>query len=390
MKVAVIGGGPAGLMAAEAASARGAEVSVYDQMPSLARKFLMAGKSGLNITHTEEAQQFLARYDAPLLREIVAAYGGSEAVREWMAGLGIEEAVGSSGRVFPLQMKASPLLRRWLARLEERGAVVRLKHRWSGWDGGTTVQFEGPDGEISVEADRLILACGGGSWRRLGSDGAWTEQFSSQGLETAPFRASNAGVLIGWSEHFRDRFEGEALKNVRFSAGGESNRGEAVITKRGLESGGIYPLTKYLLGGGTLTVDLLPDVSEAKLAAKLSVQKPKQSLSNRLRKGARLQGVKAGLLREALSPEELRDAGRLAAGIKALPLRVDGPVPLDEAISTAGGVPWTELSDGLELKAHRGVFCAGEMIDWDAPTGGYLLTACKATGWAAGQNAALP
>lgn len=384
MKVAVIGGGPAGLMAAEAASSRGAEVTVYDQMPSLARKFLMAGKSGLNITHTEDPQRFFARYDEPRLREIVAAYGGAEAVRAWMAGLGIEETVGSSGRVFPQQMKASPLLRRWLTRLEERGVAVRLKHRWSGWDGGTGLRFETPDGRTSVAADRLILACGGGSWRRLGSDGAWTDLLFAQGLDVAPFRASNAGVVIGWSEHFRERFEGEALKNVRFSAGGESNRGEAVITKRGLESGGIYPLTKYLSGGVTLTVDLLPNVPEAKLAAKLSAQSSKQSLSNRLRKGARLQGVKAGLLREALSPGELRDSGRLAAGIKALPLKVSGPAPIDEAISTAGGVPWAELTDGLELKAQPGVFCAGEMIDWDAPTGGYLLTACLATGWLAG------
>ena len=387
--VAVVGAGPAGLMAADAASAEGAQVTIYDQMPSVARKFLMAGKSGLNITHTEEQSAFLGRYgDDPRVRLLVEGFGG-DAVRRIMAELGIPEHIGTTGRVFPSMMKASPLLRAWLSRLADRGVEVRTRHRLNAWDGARQLTFTSPEGDHRTEPDAIIFACGGGSWRRLGSDGAWAEVFASADRQVRPFRPSNVGLVVDWSPIMVERFEGAPLKNVRFtSPDGEQSRGEAVITKRGLESGGIYPLAASLENGGTLTIDLVPGRTETAIAERLFKQKKGQSLSNSLRKAVKVEGLKAALLREGANPEDLRDAGKVAARLKALPLTIKGTVPLDEAISTRGGVPWTMLDEDLMLKGAPGVFCAGEMIDWDAPTGGYLITACLATGERAGWAAA--
>ncbi len=394
MKVAIVGGGPAGLAAADAVSASGAEVAVFDQMPSLGRKFLMAGKSGLNITHTEEPERFLARYDEDRLRTIVAGFGGAERVRAYMAELGIEEHLGSTGRVFPSAMKSSPLLRAWLARLGDRGVTFHTRHRLAVWS-ETGLTFQTPAGEKRVEADRIIFAAGGGSWRRLGSDGAWTEAFTARGIALRPFQPSNGGFLVPWSEHLLERFEGAPVKNIRLTApGGETTRGEFVLTRRGIESGGVYALSAPLVGAladgpVTLTLDLLPGKSDMQIAERLRGQNPKQSLSNRLRKGLRLTGVKAALVREGASKEELATPEALADRIKAVPITITAPAPIDEAISTRGGVPWGELTDDLMLEKCPGTYCAGEMIDWDAPTGGYLLTACLATGWKAGEAARL-
>jgi len=387
--IAIVGAGPAGLMAADAASAEGAKVTIYDQMPSVARKFLMAGKSGLNITHTEGQQAFLERYgDDPRIKLLVEGFGATD-VRQFMADLGIPEHIGSTGRVFPSMMKASPLLRAWLTRLGERGVEVRTRHKLIKWDGARSLSFATPNGDVTAAPDAVVFAFGGGSWRRLGSDGVWTQLFASVDRRAKPFRPSNVGLMVDWSDVLLDRFEGAPLKNVRFTApDGERSRGEAVITKRGLESGGIYPLAPSLENGGVLTIDLLPDRTEIAIAERLFKQKKGQSLSNSLRKAVKVEGLKAALLREGATWEELKDMGRVAARLKALPLHVEGTVPLDEAISTRGGVPWTMLDDDLMLKGAPGVFCAGEMIDWDAPTGGYLLTACLATGERAGWAAA--
>lgn len=387
--VAIIGAGPAGLMAADAASAEGAKVTIYDQMPSVARKFLMAGKSGLNITHTDEKPAFLDRYgDDPRIRLLVEGFG-SDAVRRFMAELGIPEHIGSTGRVFPRMMKASPLLRAWLARLAGRGVEVRPRHRLISWDGARRLTFDTPEGEQIVEPDSIVFACGGGSWRRLGSDGSWTVLFESADRKVRPFRPSNVGLMVRWSSLLIERYEGAPLKNVRFTApNGEQSRGEAVITNRGLESGGIYPLASILEQGGILTIDLLPGRTEVSIAERLFKQRKGQSLSNSLRKAVKVEGLKAALLREGAIAEDLRDAAKIAARLKALPLRVEGTVPLDEAISTRGGVPWPMLDEDLMLKGAPGVYCAGEMIDWDAPTGGYLITACLATGERAGWAAA--
>ena len=384
MKVGIVGAGPAGLMAAETAAAQGATVTVFDHMPSPARKFLMAGKSGLNITHAEDPEAFLSRYHDARMEEIVRSYGGAAAVRSWMAGLGIEERVGPTGRVFPVMMKASPLLRAWLQRLEKQGVTIRRRHRWTRWDGGTQICLETPTGKIDESFERLILACGGGSWRRLGSDGAWADVMAKCGVSPLPFKASNAGLLIAWSDVMQS-LAGTPLKNIRLTApSGASSRGECVITKTGLESGGIFPLAKEFDQGGDLLVDLLPDLTTEAIIARLDRQSAKQSLANRLRKAVKIDGVKRALLREVTPAGELKDHAMLASRLKALPLAVSGLAPLDDAISTRGGVPWSALDEHLELKAAPGVFCAGEMIDWDAPTGGYLLTACLASGQRAG------
>lgn len=393
-RVAIIGAGPAGLMAAEAALEAGARVSIYDAMPSVGRKFLMAGKSGLNITHSEDENVFRRRYDAPdgRLADMVAAFGPGEVVR-WMAGLGVEAHVGSSGRVFPVGMKASPLLRRWLARLGEGGATLHTRHRWTGWDDSGALLFDTPDGKRRVETDATILALGGASWSRLGSDGAWADILAAQGVGLEPFAASNCGFVTGWSDKM-GVYEGAPVKGVALSAHGQSVRGDFVITKAGIESGAVYPLAAALRaviaakGAATLIIDLLPETDEAALAARLGAQPPKESLSNRLRKAARIEGVKAALLHEAARGAAPREAGALARLIKALPLSLTGTAPMDTAISTAGGVSWAALDARLMLKSVPGTYCAGEMIAWDAPTGGYLLTACLAMGRAVGRGAA--
>ena len=391
--VAILGAGPAGLMAAEAALAGGARVDIYDAMPSAGRKFLMAGKSGLNITHSEDEGVFRTRYDAPdaRLAAMVEAFGPSEIIK-WMAGLGIEAHVGSSGRVFPIGMKASPLLRRWLARLGEAGAVLHTRHRWTGWDDGGALVFETMSGRTSVTPDAAVLALGGASWRRLGSDGAWAHILAGRGVTPLPFAPSNCGFLVQWSAKMAAH-EGAPVKGVALSAHGQTVRGDFVITRSGIESGAVYTLAAALRrdiaadGRAVLTIDLLPEADEATLTVRLAAAHPKDSLPNRLRKAVKVDGAKAALLFEVTKGAPPREAEELARLIKALPLTLTGTAPMDTAISTAGGVPWDELDESLMLKALPGVYCAGEMIAWDAPTGGYLLTACLATGRVAGRAA---
>lgn len=389
--VAIIGAGPAGLMAGEAALAGGARVDIYDAMPSAGRKFLMAGKSGLNITHSEDEALFRKRYDAPdaRLAAMVEAFGPSEIVK-WMAALGIEAHVGSSGRVFPGGMKASPLLRRWLARLGEAGAQLHTRHRWMGWDETGALVFDTMTGRVSTKPDATILALGGASWKRLGSDGTWASLLAAKGVALESFAPSNCGFTRDWSDKMRVH-EGAPVKGVKLSAGGQSVRGDFVITRAGIESGAVYPLAAALrreisgAGQAALYIDLLPDADEAAIAARLASAHPKDSISNRLRKAAKLDPVKIALLNEVMKGQLPKEPEALARLIKALPLPLTGTAPLDTAISTAGGVPWDALDERLMLKALPGVFCAGEMIAWDAPTGGYLLTACFATGRVAGE-----
>ena len=383
--ICVIGGGPAGLAAAEASSAQGARVLLVEQKPSLGRKFLMAGKSGLNLTKDEAAAVFRARitHGAALSTSLEAV--GPDDVRAWAEGLGQPVFTGSSGRVFPKAMKASPLLRAWIGRLAEAGVEMRTRWRCSGWDGAALV-FETAGGPCQVLADATVLACGGGSWSRLGSDGRWAHRLD---VPVTPFAPSNAGVRLSWSEPMR-RFIGAPVKGVRLSVGDVSARGECVISAEGLEGGVVSEMSPPLRGalgpeGAEILVDLLPDQSLASVVQRLSRPRGKASLSNHLRKSIRLCGVKAALLREGgVLPAEPAD---LAARIKATPLRVAGCAPLDEAISTVGGVPGQALDEGLMLRDRPGVFCAGEMIDWDAPTGGYLISTCLATGWHAGDAA---
>jgi uncharacterized flavoprotein (TIGR03862 family) len=397
--VCIVGGGPAGLMAAETAAAGGARVEVFDAMPSVGRKFLMAGKGGMNITHSEPLEQLLTRYGARRaeLEDLLRAFP-PEALRAWMHGLGIESFVGSSGRVFPTEMKAAPLLRAWLHRLRESGVRFHVRHRWLGWTEAGAVRFATPDGERLLQADALVLALGGGSWAKLGSDGAWLPLLAEQGVDIAPLRPSNCGFETDWSAHFAERYAGEPLKTVMASctdAAGRTLRkpGECLITASGIEGGLIYALSAPLRdalerdGSATLTLDLLPGHDAARVAAETARPRGARSLSSHLQSRLGLKGVKMGLLRECLSAETLQDPAQLAAAIKALPLRLLRPRPLDEAISSAGGVRFEALQTGLMLRARPGVFCAGEMLDWEAPTGGYLLTACFATGRAAGQAA---
>ncbi len=392
--VVIIGAGPAGLMAAEAALEAGARVDIFDAMPSAGRKFLMAGKSGLNITHSEDEALFRARYDAPggRLGAIVQAFGPSRIV-DWMAGLGIDAYVGSSGRVFPVGMKASPLLRRWLARLGEAGATLKTGHRWTGWDVDGALTFETARGRVTVGAGAVVLALGGASWKRLGSDGTWAGILAQRGVMVEPFAPSNCGFAVDWSERLR-ALEGLPAKNVSISAHGQSVRGDFVITQSGIESGIVYPFAASLRrdieanGQAVLMIDLLPDKDEAALAVRLAAAHPKDSFANRLRKAVRLEGVKAALLNEVTKGAAPRDPVALVCLIKALPLELTATAPMGSAISTSGGVAWDELDENLMVRSLPGVYCAGEMIAWDAPTGGYLLTACLATGRTAGRAAA--
>ncbi|MBI5462658.1 MAG: TIGR03862 family flavoprotein [Gammaproteobacteria bacterium] len=396
--VAVIGGGPAGLMAAEVLSRAGVRVDVYDAMPSLGRKFLLAGVGGMNLTHAEPHAQFVARYGArrayiePLLDTF-----GPEALRAWAQGLGIETFVGSSGRVFPKEMKAAPLLRAWLHRLRTAGVQLHVRQRWLGWTEDGALRFATPQGECHVRADAVVLALGGGSWARLGSDGAWAPWLEQRGVAVAPLQPSNCGFDIAWSEHFRTRFAGQPVKPVVArcvdAAGNEHcQQGEFVVTASGVEGGLVYALSACLRdtitanGCATLLLDLAPGKDQQQLAAALAKPRGSQSSANHLRRQAGIEGVKAGLLREVLAKEEYADPARLAAAIKAVPLSLIAPRPLDEAISTAGGVTFEALDANLMLRAVPGVFCAGEMLDWEAPTGGYLLTACFASGHAAGHG----
>ena len=381
----VIGAGPAGLMAAEVLSARGHAVTVAEAMPSPSRKFLMAGRSGLNVTRTPAAD-FCEAYGgaAPWLSPMIEAFGPA-AIREWVEGLGQETFAGSTGRVFPKAMKASPLLRAWLARLEGQGVSLRRRWRWTGWE-DEALRFETPEGARLERPAVTVLALGGASWARLGSDGSWAERLAGRGIGLAPFRPANVGVAVDWSPAMAARF-GEPVKAAALSAGGLRSRGEFVISARGLEGGGIYAVSSAVRDGAALRIDLLPDLTRDEAAARLSRARRGETLGNRLRKALRLDPARRALAMEFGRPAP-EDPAALAALLKALPVSHAGLRPMDEAISTAGGVPRAALDAGLMLRALPGVFCAGEMLDWEAPTGGWLLTACLATGRHAGAAAA--
>lgn len=395
--VAVIGAGPAGLMAAETIAAGGGRVTLYDRMPSAGRKFLMAGRGGLNITHGEPLSAFMARYGAaePLLRAAIDAFSPAD-LRAWCAALGQPTFVGSSGRVFPEALKASPLLRAWLRRLEGQGVTLALRHHWTGWAEDGHLRFETPHGLVHTAADMVVLALGGASWPRLGSDGSWQAILAELGIAITPLRPANSGFQVAWSALFRDRFEGTPLKGIALTFGAATSRAELVVTREGLEGGGVYALSAVLReaiardGFADLVIALRPDATAAELAERLAAPRRKQSLSTFLRKALGLSPVAVALLQEsaiarggnlaALSPADL------AAAINAVTVRLTGTAPLDRAISTAGGVAWDEVDASFMLRRLPGVFVAGEMLDWDAPTGGYLLQACFATGAAAGRG----
>lgn len=396
--VAIIGAGPAGLMAAETLASNGISVTIYDQMPSVGRKFLLAGRGGLNLTHSEDFSRFMSRYGCaePHLLAAIESFTPS-ALRAWCETLGQPTFVGTSGRIFPKAMKASPLLRAWLSRLRSQNVEFKLRHRWSGWDENGRVLFDSAEGKAVVEVDATILAMGGGSWPRLGSDGHWVRLISQSGIDVSTLKPSNCGFWARLSEHFLSRFAGHPLKGAGFSFGGESARGEAVITSKGLEGGAIYALSAQLRdciaasGAATLMVDLRPGVGREELERALSRPRNKQSMTTFLRKTVTLSPVAIGLLHEVAITEgrllASMSALSLAALIKSVPLRLDGTAPIERAISTAGGVSFAEIDSRFMLRKKPGVFVAGEMLDWEAPTGGYLLQACFATGAAAARGA---
>lgn len=435
LRVAVIGGGPAGLMAAQALASAGAALSVhvYDAMPSVGRKFLLAGKGGLNLTHSEPKEGFLRRYGekSQALQALIAAFGPDE-VRAWAEALGVQTFIGSSGLVFPTDMKAAPLLRSWLQRLRQAGVQFSMRHRWLGWNEAGELMFSGPAGAVSVAADAVVLALGGGSWARLGSDGAWVPLLAERGVALAPLQPSNCGFdmlaparaeapatgetrreflreiigqspapQVGWTEHFASRFVGQPFKSValRFidSAGRSfSRKGEFVVTATGVEGSLIYAASALLRdeitahGSATFLLDLLPDRTAEQVLAEVRHPRGSRSLSSHLKSRLKLDGIKAAILYELLDKDAFANTAQLAAAIKGLPICLVAARPIDEAISSAGGVRFDALSSGLQVQAAgalpQPVFCAGEMLDWEAPTGGYLLTACLATGRAAGQG----
>lgn len=389
---AVIGAGPAGLMAAEVLAEAGFRVTIYERMASPARKLLMAGRGGLNLTHSENFEAFCSRYGAAQarLRPFLETFG-PEQLRQWCAGLGQETFVGSSGRVFPRALKASPLLRAWLWRLGALGVQIRLRHAFQGFESDAAL-FGTPEGPVGVKADVMILALGGASWPRLGADGGWVAPLAEAGLPSSPLRPANCGVLVDWSAFFAEKFQGEPLKNIALHFGALSSKGEAVVTQRGLEGGAVYTLSGAIRDAlaareeAVLRVDLRPDFSLEEIAKRLSRPRGKTSLANYLRKILGLSPAGVALLRE--SGPLPSETAALAALIKAVPLKITGVGGLERAISTAGGVLWEVLDENLMAKARPGLFLAGEMLDWEAPTGGYLLSACLATGRAAGFSAA--
>jgi uncharacterized flavoprotein (TIGR03862 family) len=396
--VAIIGAGPAGLMAAEVLAQSGARVTIYDAMPSAGRKFLMAGRGGLNLTHSESLPEFLTRYGPaePYLAPAIAAFR-PDALRAWSEALGQPTFIGSSGRVFPQAFKASPLLRAWLRRLDTMDVRLMLRHRWSGWNNDGYLLFQTPAGQLALDARATVLALGGASWPRLGSDGAWVETLAARGVTISPLRPANCGFTVAWSEVFRNRFEGHPLKGVALSFGQHTVRGEAMVTRTGIEGGAVYALSAPLregiiaTGEAALNVALRPDLEMSDLMARLSAPKGKQSVSNRLRKAAHLSPVAIGVLQEAAitsgaSLSSLSPAS-LAGLINAVPVRLNGTAPIVRAISTAGGISFSELDADFMIRRLPGVFAAGEMLDWEAPTGGYLLQASLATGAAAGRGA---
>jgi uncharacterized flavoprotein (TIGR03862 family) len=397
----VIGAGPAGLMAADVLARAGVAVTIYEQMPSVGRKFLLAGRGGLNLTHSEPFEAFITRYGArsQTLRDVTAHFP-PQALRDWADALGAETFVGSSGRVFPKAMKASPLLRAWLRQLAAAGVTLKLRHRWQGWrelDGREQLVFDAPDGELLVQADVTVLALGGASWPQLGSNGVWTEWLGEAGAEVAPFVPSNSGFLVDWSETFRARFAGQPLKSIAVEFDGRSVRGEAMIAATGIEGGAIYALSSALrdavLGKGeaVLHVALRPELDVKAIEKRLAKPRGKQSLSTYLRKALHLSPVAIGLLQEAAvasgAPLAKRAPHELATLVNRLPIRLRGVASIARAISSAGGVSFASLDEAFMLKEKPGLFLAGEMLDWEAPTGGYLLQACFATGVTAGEGA---
>ena len=402
--VAIIGAGPAGLMAAQQLADAGVPVHLFDAMPSVGRKFLLAGKGGLNLTHSETADSFAGRYGArrAAIARVLQAFDAT-ALRDWARSLGIETFVGSSGRVFPTDMKAAPLLRAWLQHLrhpaEGPGVQFHMRHRWLGWDAQRALRFDTPQGEQTVQASAVLLALGGGSWARLGSNGAWVPLLVQQGVSVAPLLPSNCGFDVqgGWSPHFSGRFAGQAFKtvalNVHTSTGmAWQRKGEFVATAHGVEGSLVYAASALLRdeiirnGQATLTLDLLPDMPAERVLQEVSHPRGSRSLSSHLKSRLHLDGIKSAILHEVLDKAAFNDPAQLAAAIKALPLSLQAARPIDEAISSAGGVLFEVLTPGLMLEQLPGVFCAGEMLDWEAPTGGYLLQACFATGHAAGRG----
>ncbi|MGE0645565.1 MAG: TIGR03862 family flavoprotein [Nitrospira sp.] len=398
--VVVIGGGPAGLMAAEAAIGNGVEVNLYDAMPSVGRKFLLAGRGGLNLTHSEPLESLLTRYGSrrALIEPAIKSFT-PVILRDWVHGLGVDTFVGSSGRIFPRDLKAAPLLRAWLRRLRNAGVRFHMNHRWRGWDQDGALCFTTPQGRQTVQADAVVLALGGGSWPAFGSDAAWVPTLSERHIAIAPLRPANCGFDVPWSEHFRMKFAGHPVKTVEVlvrTVEGTVIRqlGEFVITESGVEGGAIYVVSAALRdviekdGTAMLWIDLIPGRTQPRLAQDLARSRGKRTIATHLKRQAGIDGVKAGLLRELVPQDILTDPARSAAALKSLPLRLVRPRPLDEAISTAGGVVFEELDGNLMLRSFPGIFCAGEMLDWEAPTGGYLLTGCFATGRVAGAAAA--
>jgi uncharacterized flavoprotein (TIGR03862 family) len=396
--VAIVGGGPAGLMASDVLVRGGVRVTIYDQMPAVGRKFLLAGRGGLNLTHSEPLDQFLRRYGSaePRIRPSIEAFSPDDLLA-FSAELGEPTFVGSSGRVFPKAMKASPLLRAWIRRLAAHGVTFKLRHRWRGWDETGRLVFDTPDGPTAVVADANVLALGGASWPKLGSDGAWIAAMAESGIAVAPLRPANCGFLVDWSDIFRRRFEGEPLKRIALSFGDRTVRGEAVVTGKGLQGGGLYALSDVLReaiasdGHAVLCINLCPDRSATALEEKLHAPRNKQSLANVLRKALSLSPVAIGLLQEAavVSSTKLSELTpeALAGLIKAVPIRLVSVEPIARAISTAGGIAFDEIDECSMLRRRPGTFVAGEMLDWEAPTGGYLLQAAFATGAAAGRGA---
>lgn len=414
--MAIVGGGPAGLMAAEVLSQAGVSVHLFDAMPSVGRKFLLAGKGGLNLTHAEPADAFRSRYgdhQTQVGRWLHPM--DAQAVRDWAKGLGVDTFVGSSGRVFPLEMKAAPLLRAWLQRLRHPASGVpvqfHMRHRWEGWDGDQLIfKSTGTAGVPRVQARATLLALGGASWPRLGSDGAWVPLLAEQGVDVVPLKPANCGFDVlgregaGWTEHFRQRFAGHPLKSVVLRVEGDSaagqdglakpkfeRKGEFVITDTGVEGSLIYAASALLRddlarGAARLVLDLLPDKSPQQVLAEVRWPRGSRSLSSHLKSRLGIDGVKMGLLHELCLAECLAQPEALAQCLKGLPVPLKSPRPVAEAISTAGGVAWAAMTQGGMLIQRPGVYCAGEMLDWEAPTGGYLLTACLASGWSAGQT----
>ena len=395
--IAIVGGGPAGLMAAEALAEAGVAVHLYDAMPSVGRKFLLAGKGGLNLTHSEALPVFVQRYGerAAAVAPWLDAFG-PDAARAWAAGLGIDTFVGTSGRVFPTDLKAAPLLRTWLHRLRERGVHFHMRHRWLGFSGNDgALRFATPQGEVSVQPRATVLALGGASWPQLGSNGAWVPWLQEAGAQVAPLVPANCGFEVAWSDHLRERFAGAPIKPVVLRFGDAfDKRGEFVLSDYGIEGSLVYAASAVLRdaiardGQATVTLDLLPDHDDARVLREVAHPRGARSLSSHLKSRLGLAGVKAALLHEVLPREAMADAARIAAAIKALPLVLTAPRPIAEAISSAGGVTLESLDDHLMLRARPGVFCAGEMLDWEAPTGGYLLQAAMASGRVAGAGAA--